>query len=181
MADYSKFFHPWHLLSPGEKAPEIVNSVIEITKGSKTKYELDKKTGFLRLDRILASDLCYPFHYGYIPQTYFEDNDPLDILILCSEQLLPLSIVETRVIGAVEMIDSGEQDDKIIGVAANDPFMQKIQSLDDLDPATLDSIRHFFEEYKKPENKKVEIKNFLDKETTYKIISKSIDLYNKTF
>ncbi|OGB83743.1 inorganic pyrophosphatase [candidate division TM6 bacterium RIFCSPHIGHO2_12_FULL_32_22] len=181
MADYSKFFHPWHSISTGEAAPKIVNSIIEITKGSKAKYELEKQTGFLRLDRILASDLCYPFHYGFLPKTYCADNDPLDILILCSEQLLPLSIVEARVLGAIEMIDNGEQDDKIIGVAAYDPFMQKIQNLEDIDKATLASIRHFFEEYKKPEGKLVEIKKFLDKSTAQSLISKGMELYKKTF
>jgi inorganic pyrophosphatase len=181
VADYSKFFHPWHSISTGENSPQIVNAIIEITKGSKTKYELDKKTGFLRLDRILASELCYPFHYGYIPQTYFEDNDPLDVLILCTEQLLPLSIVEVRVLGSIELIDNGEQDDKIIGVASNDPFMQKIKNLQDIDPTILESIKHFFEEYKKPEGKVVQVKKFLDQDATYKIISKSIELYKKNF
>ena len=181
MAKYSQFFHPWHSLSTGENAPEIVNAIIEITRGSKAKYELEKTTGFLKLDRILASDLCYPFHYGYIPQTYYEDNDPLDILILCSEALLPLSIVEVKVLGAVEMIDSGIRDDKIIGVAATDPFMKHINSLENIDQATLNSIKHFFEEYKKPEGKVVEIKKFFNKEEAQKIVSESVELYKKTF
>lgn len=174
-------FHPWHSWSSGKEAPKFINAVIEIQTGSKAKYELDKETGFLRLDRILASNLSYPFHYGFIPQTYCEDNDPLDVLVVCSEALLPLSIVETRVIGAVEMIDAGERDDKIIGVAKNDPFMKNIKSLNDLPKATLDQIKHFFEEYKKPEGKQVIINKFLNQEDACELIDQSIELYKKNF
>lgn len=176
-----RFFHPWHSLEVGKKAPTHVNSIIEIQQGSKAKYELDKLTGFLRLDRILSSDLRYPFHYGYIPQTYCPDNDPLDILIVCSETLLPLSIVEATVLGAVKMLDGGEQDDKIIAVATHDPAMKHIKNLSDFNQETLKTIRYFFEHYKKPEDKEVIIEQFLDKDEAEKIVEKSIELYKKTF
>lgn len=171
------FFHPWHSLSHGENAPETVTSIIEITQGSKLKYELDKKSGFLRLDRILATELHYPFHYGFIPQTYCEDKDPLDVLIICSEKLVPMSIVEVKVLGAVEMIDQGEKDDKIIAVIPSDPILKKYNDLKDISEDVLNSIKHFFEEYKKPEGKFVEIKGFLDKEDAKKLVKSAIDLY----
>ena len=176
-----RFFHPWHSLSVGSNAPVTVQSIIEIQQGSKAKYELDKPTGFLRLDRILSSHLRYPFHYGFIPQTYCPDDDPLDILLLCSEELVPLSIVEATVLGAVKMIDGGEQDDKIIAVATHDPAMKKIKNLHDLNSETLENIRHFFENYKKPEGKEVVIEQFLEKDEAQKIVEKSIELYKKTF
>jgi len=174
-----RFFHPWHSLPVGNNAPHAVNSVIEIPQGSRTKYELDKQTGFLRLDRVLASLLSYPFHYGFIPQTYCEDKDPLDIIILCSEPLIPLSIVEVTVLGAVEMVDQGEQDDKIIGVATHDPFMKHKEKLADINPEILSAIQHFFEEYKKPEGKSVVIKKFLEKHEATALITKSIELYRQ--
>lgn len=176
-----RFFHPWHSLDVGPEAPAQVNSIIEIQQGSKAKYELDKLTGFLRLDRILSSDLRYPFHYGYIPQTYCPDNDPLDILIICSEKLHPLSIVEATVLGAVEMIDGGEQDDKIIAVASHDPAMKHVKSLNDLNEETLTTIRYFFEHYKKPEGKHVIIEKFLDIKEAQQVVKNSIQLYTKTF
>lgn len=176
-----RFFHPWHSLSVGEHAPKTVQSIIEIQQGSKTKYELDKPTGFLRLDRILGSHLHYPFHYGYIPQTYCPDDDPLDILIICTEKLLPLSIVEATVLGAVKMIDGGQQDDKIIAVVTHDPAMKNKKELNDLNSQTLETIRHFFENYKKPEKKEVIIEKFLEKDEAQEIVEKSIELYNETF
>ncbi|MGE0206704.1 MAG: inorganic diphosphatase [Candidatus Babeliales bacterium] len=176
-----RFFHPWHSLSVGENAPETVQSIIEIQQGSKAKYELDKPTGFLRLDRILSSHLHYPFHYGYIPQTYCPDEDPLDILIVCTEKLLPLSIVEATVLGAVKMIDGGKQDDKIIAVATHDPAMKQKKELTDLNEQILETIKHFFENYKKPEGKEVIIEKFLSKKEAQNIVNESIALYNSTF
>ena len=175
------YYHPWHTMPYGENAPAQVNAIIEITQGSKAKYELDKQTGLLRLDRILSSHLRYPFHYGFIPQTYCSDNDPLDILILCSEELVPLSIVEATVLGSLHMIDNGEQDDKIIAVAANDPTMKHIKTLDDLGPDAVNNIRTFFQEYKKPEGKVVTVEAVIDKGETEKLITQSIALYKKHF
>lgn len=176
-----KFYHPWHSLSAGENVPETVHGIIEITQGSKAKYELDKQTGFLRLDRVLAANLRYPFHYGFIPRTYCDDNDPLDILILCSEPLLPLSIVEATVLGAVKMIDNGEQDDKIISVATHDPFSKIYKELTDIPPVTLSAIKSFFEEYKVPENKMVTVERFLNRNEAYTLIENALDAYKKTF
>ncbi|MEX0940768.1 MAG: inorganic diphosphatase [Candidatus Babeliales bacterium] len=178
---HDRFFHPWHSLPIGPEAPNKVQSIIEIQQGSKAKYELDKLTGFLRLDRILASNLSYPFHYGFIPQTYCPDNDPLDILILCSEALLPLSIVEATVLGAIKMLDGGQQDDKIIAVASNDPFMKGKKELSDINPETLNTIQNFFENYKKPEGKTVIIQDIMNREDALNIVKDSVKLYQKQF
>src|SRR5689334_13245376 len=113
-------FNPWHSVSVGKKAPETVNGIIEIPKGSRAKYELDKESGLLKLDRVLYSSVFYPANYGFIPQTYCDDNDPLDILILSQVEIVPLCIVPARVVGVMRMIDGGEADDKIIAVAAGD-------------------------------------------------------------
>jgi inorganic pyrophosphatase len=176
-----RFFHPWHSLPIGENAPERVQSIIEIQQGSKAKYELDKLTGFLRLDRVLASNLSYPFHYGFIPQTYGQDNDPLDILILCMENLLPLSIVEATILGGIKMIDDKHQDDKIIAVATYDPFMNHKKELADINPEVLNTIKQFFQEYKKPENKEVEVQGFMQRSEALECIQKSIERYKKAF
>lgn len=178
---FDRFFHPWHSISPGDDAPNQVNGIIEIQQGSKAKYELDKKTGCLRLDRILSSHLCYPFHYGFIPQTYCQDSDPLDILILCAEQLTPMSIVQATVLGVIKMVDGGEQDDKIIAIASNDPLMKHITNLDELCQTVVQSIVYFFQEYKKPEGKVVVIESVESREVARKIIMQAIDLYAHTF
>lgn len=171
--------HPWHALSVGKGAPETVNTVIEITKGSKAKYELDKKTGLLRLDRILRTHLAYPFHYGFIPQTYCDDNDPLDAVIICSEPLVPLTIVEATPIGALHMIDAGQQDDKIIAVATHDHVVHGIRSLEELPGELLVIIKEFFENYKKLEEKQVIVERFLDKQEAFLLINDSTDLYRR--
>ncbi len=173
--------HPWHLISSGEDTPKQVTTIIEIPQGSKAKYELDKTTGLLRLDRILQTDLTYPAHYGFIPQTLSDDNDPLDAIIICSQELFPLSIVEIRVLGALHIIDGGEQDDKIIGVAAHDPLYKEITSLESIPSALLKSIIHFFKNYKEKERKKVIVKEVLSQETAQSIITKSIEHYRQTF
>lgn len=171
--------HPWHLLSPGKNAPKTINTVIEITKGSKAKYELDKETGLLRLDRVLLTHLTYPFHYGFIPQTYCDDNDPLDAVIICSEPLVPLSIVEANPIGALHMIDGGQQDDKIIAVATHDHVVNKITSLEELPADLLETIKVFFETYKKLEEKQVIVERFFNKQEAYNLITASINDYKQ--
>lgn len=176
-----QFFHPWHAIASGNQAPHIVQAIIEISQGSKAKYELDKTTGLLRLDRILASNLSYPFHYGFIPQTFCQDDDPLDIVIICSEALLPLSIVEATVLGGIEMLDSGQQDDKIIAVAAHDPFMKNKHDLQDLNPEILNAIQHFFINYKNGEQKTVEVKRFLSKDESHALIQDGMGYYKKKF
>lgn len=171
--------NPWHKVEPGNEAPQIVNSIIEIPKGSKAKYELDKKSGLIRLDRVLFSAVHYPANYGFIPQTFCEDNDPLDILVICSIDVDPLCIIETKVLGVMHMVDDEMKDDKIIGVAKNDIALNYINELSELPPHTMVELQRFFEDYKKLENKHVTVKNFLGKKEAYKIINDSRDMYIK--
>src|SRR5688500_394674 len=124
--------HPWHGASFGEKVPESVNALIEIPQGSRTKYEIDKVTGLLKLDRVIYSSFHYPVKYGFIPQTLGEDGDPLDILVLCSQTIQPLCLVEATIIGNMQMIDSGEKDDKIIAVATKDPSVNHISTIEEM-------------------------------------------------
>ncbi len=173
--------HPWHEVSSGEHTPVSVNTIIEITKGSKAKYELDKESGLLRLDRVLLTHLTYPVHYGFIPQTYCADNDPLDVIVICSEHLLPLSIVEATIIGAMHMIDGGQRDDKIIAVATHDHAVNTITNLDELPIDLLETIRQFFENYKKLEEKKVIIEKFFNKQEAQNLIIEALELYKKEF
>jgi len=171
--------NPWHQVNPGSEAPQVVNSIIEIPKGSKAKYELDKNSGLIKLDRVLFSAVHYPANYGFIPQTYCEDNDPLDILVICSIDVDPLCIIETRVLGVMHMVDEQMKDDKIIGVAKNDIALNYINDLSELPPHTMVELQRFFEDYKKLENKQVTVKNFLGKQEAYKIINDSLELYDK--
>ena len=173
--------HPWHGAPYGEHAPQKVNALIEIPKGSRSKYEVDKATGLLRLDRVIYSSFHYPINYGFIPQTLGQDNDPLDILVLCSQSIQPLCLVEADIIGNMQMIDSGQVDDKIIAVAAKDPSVNHYRKIDDLPQHFLLELRNFFEQYKVLENKKVEIDNFQDKDTACKIITESIEFYKATY
>jgi inorganic pyrophosphatase len=171
--------NPWHLVSPGNNFPEFVNSIIEIPKGSKAKYELDKSSGLLKLDRVLFSAVHYPANYGFIPQTYCEDNDPLDILVICSIDVDPLCIIETKVLGVMHMVDEDMKDDKIIGVAKNDIALNYINELTELPPHTMVELQRFFEDYKQLENKQVIVKNFLGKKEAFEIINESLSLYIK--
>ena len=173
--------HPWHGAHYGEKAPIVVNALIEIPQGSRSKYEVDKYTGLLRLDRVIYSSFHYPINYGFIPQTLAKDNDPLDILVICSQSIQSLCLVEANVIGNMQMIDNGIPDDKIIAVAAKDPSVNHITKMEELPQHFLLELRNFFEQYKVLENKKVEIDNFQDKSTAHKIIKEAIDFYKKTF
>jgi inorganic pyrophosphatase len=173
--------HPWHGVNSGESAPERVNALIEIPQGSRSKYEVDKETGLLKLDRVIYSSFQYPINYGFIPQTLGQDGDPLDILVLCSQSIQSLCLVEANVIGNMQMIDSGAVDDKIIAVAAKDPSVNHISGVDQLPHHFLLELRNFFEQYKVLENKKVEIDNFQDKATAFRIISEAISFYREQF
>ena len=173
--------HPWHQVSPGEDTPESVNAIIEIPKGSKAKYEIDKASGLIKLDRVLFSSVMYPANYGFIPQTYCDDKDPLDILVLCSVDVYPMSIIEAKVIGVMHMIDNGEQDDKIIAVAKNDMSVNYINDLSELPPHTMKEIVRFFQDYKALERKNVTIEQLLGRSYAYKVIQESLDLYQKEF
>ena len=167
----------WHDLPKNEVTPEKFTAVIEIPKGSSCKYELDKKTGMLRLDRILYTATHYPANYGFIPRTYADDGDPLDVLVLCSEPIFPMTLVEVYPIGAMRMIDGGKQDDKIIALPFSDPTYRDIKSIDELPPHIFDEIMHFFTVYKQLENKQTAVKEFFDCKDAVEIISQAIDDY----
>ncbi|QEM05461.1 inorganic diphosphatase [Mucilaginibacter sp. P25] len=173
--------HPWHQVSPGDNIPEIVNAIIEIPKGSKAKYEIDKESGLLKLDRVLFSSVMYPANYGFIPQTYCDDKDPLDILVLCSIDVFPMSIIEAKVVGVMHMVDNGEQDDKIIAVAKNDMSVNYINDLNELPPHAMTEIVRFFKDYKKLEGKNVTIEHLLGVRYAHKVITESLELYKSTF
>jgi inorganic pyrophosphatase len=173
--------HPWHNVSPGENLPETVNAIIEIPKGSKAKYEIDKDSRLIKLDRVLFSSVMYPANYGFIPQTYCDDNDPLDILVLCSVDVYPMTIIEAKVIGVMHMVDNGEQDDKIIAVAKNDMSVNYINDLHELPPHAMKEIVKFFQDYKALEEKKVTIEHLLGVRYAHKVIQESIELYDKKF
>lgn len=171
--------NPWHSVNPGKKVPEIVNTIIEIPKGSKGKYELDKESGLLKLDRVLYSSVHYPANYGFIPRTYCDDKDPLDILVICSIDVDPLCIIESKVIGVMRMVDDDEEDDKIIAVAEKDMAVNYINDISELPPHTIVELKRFFEDYKKLEHKHVVVEEFLDKKEAYRIINQAVDLYEK--
>jgi inorganic pyrophosphatase len=173
--------HPWHGVDPGEHAPRIVNGVLEIPKGARAKYEIDKPSGLLRMDRVIHSSFHYPVNYGFIPQTLGDDKDPLDILVLSSVSVQPLCLVEARVIGVMQMVDSGDADDKIIAVANTDPSVNYINNIEEMPRHFFNELRHFFEEYKKLENKTVVVEEFQDKATALKIISDALALYKETY
>jgi len=173
--------HPWHGASYGASAPSVVNGLVEIPQGSRTKYEIDKTTGLLKLDRVIHSSFHYPVNYGFIPQTLGHDGDPLDILVLCSQSIQPLCLVEANVIGNMQMIDSGEQDDKIIAVASKDPSVNYITNINELPKHFFNELKNYFEQYKVLENKEVQIKEFQDREIAYKVITEAIELYKQKF
>lgn len=174
-------FNPWHHVSYGHHTPEFVRAIIEIPKGSKCKYELDKDSGLLMLDRVLYSSVHYPANYGFIPQTYCDDKDPLDILVICSEDVVPMCIIEAKVIGVMQMIDSNERDDKIIAVAKNDMAVNYINDIEQLPPHVLVEMRRFFEDYKKAEQKEVIVEAFYNKKYACEIIDEAIKMYRDTF
>ncbi|KAG6434070.1 hypothetical protein SASPL_105691 [Salvia splendens] len=169
--------HPWHDLEIGPGAPIIFNCVVEISKGSKVKYELDKKTGLIKVDRVLYSSVVYPHNYGFIPRTLCEDDDPLDVLVIMQEPVIPGCFLRAKAIGLMPMIDQGEKDDKIIAVCADDPEYQHCTDISELPPHRLAEIRRFFEDYKKNENKDVAVDDFLPATGAYEAVQSSMDLY----
>ncbi|MEZ2444132.1 inorganic pyrophosphatase [Chitinophaga sp. W3I9] len=173
--------NPWHSVSPGSEVPNVVNAIIEIPKGCRAKYELDKESGLLKLDRVLYSSVYYPANYGFIPQSYCDDHDPLDILVISQIECVPMCIIDAKIIGVMQMIDGGEADDKIIAVAANDMSVNYINDITELPPHFIDEMRHFFEEYKKLEKKTVVVEEFQNKEKAKQIILQSFEDYKKIF
>jgi inorganic pyrophosphatase len=176
------YFNPWHHVNrtPLDESG-IIDGIIEIPRGTKAKYELDKASGMLRLDRVLSSSMYYPANYGFIPQTYCGDRDPLDILVISQVKIETMCVVESKVIGVMQMLDGGEADDKIIAVCAGDPSIRHINDISELPPHTLAELRNFFEDYKKLENKTVVIDNFLGREDALRIVKESYEFYDETF
>ena len=167
----------WHDIAPEAITPDRFTAVIEIPKGSSCKYELDKKTGLLRLDRVLYTATHYPANYGFIPRTYADDGDPLDVLVLCSEQIFPMTLVEVYPIGAMRMIDGGKLDDKIIAIPLSDPTYRDIRSIDELPRHIFDEIMHFFTVYKQLEHKQTAVKELYDSKDATAIVRQAIADY----
>jgi inorganic pyrophosphatase len=171
--------HPWHDVTPGENLPSEFSALVEIPMGSSVKYELDKKTGLLRLDRVLYSAVYYPANYGFIPQTYAEDDDPLDVMVLCQEVLAPLTLVNSRVIGLMTMIDGGKKDHKVLAVAVDDPEFNSFRDAAELPPHRLMMLRRFFQDYKLLEGKSVEVDEIQPAATALPIIEESLQRYSQ--
>ena len=149
--------HPWHDVTPGDKLPQEFYGIVEIPFGSSVKYELDKASGLIKLDRVLYSAVYYPANYGFIPQTLAEDDDPLDVLVLCQETVVPLTLIHARTIGLMTMIDTGKKDHKIIAVATQDPEFSSYREAGEMPPHRLLMLRRFFQDYKQLEGKEVEV------------------------
>jgi inorganic pyrophosphatase len=171
----------WHDIDPKLITPEDFSALVEISKGSNCKYELDKGTGLLRLDRVLYTSTHYPANYGFIPRTYADDGDPLDVLIIGTEAILPMTLVQVYPIGVMRMIDGGKLDDKIIAIAMSDPNYNNIKNIDELPSHIFDEIMHFFTVYKQLENKQTAVRELFGPEEAKKIIQDSIDSYIESF
>ena len=173
--------NPWHDFNDERINPQRFIAVIEIPKGSKNKYELDKESGLLRLDRILYTSTHYPANYGFIPRTLSEDGDPLDVLVLCQEKLEPLSIIECYPIGMITMIDENEADEKIVAIPVNDPFLNGYGDISELPQHQFNEIKHFFEVYKFLENKETRVDNTVGKQEAIDTIEKCKISYNEYY
>lgn len=169
----------WHEIEAGEK--DSMNVIIEIPKGSKNKYEIDKKTGLIALDRALHTAQDYPFDYGFVPQTLWEDGDPLDVVVLTTYPLMPGILVRVRPVAVMNMVDGGESDAKVIGVPEEDPRFDDVKNLKDLNKHTLKEIEHFFLTYKQLQKKTVEINGTDDAEDAMKAFEKAVTLYKEKF
>jgi inorganic pyrophosphatase len=173
--------HPWHEVRIGTNPPEHLNAIIEIPRGSRAKYEIDKESGLIKLDRVIYASMYYPLNYGFIPQTLGEDHDPLDIVVLTQVSVVPRCLIPSKVIGVMRMIDRGEADDKIIAVAEQDASVSHIRDVSELPEFFRIELKHFFENYKTLENKKVVVDEFLGKDHAYPIIERSIQYYKDNF
>jgi len=171
--------HAWHDISPGENLPQEFQAVIEIPAGSTVKYELDKQSGLIKLDRVLYSAVYYPANYGFIPQTLAEDDDPLDVLVFCQEAVVPLTLIQARAIGLMTMIDSGKKDHKIIAVAAQDPEYNTYKEASEMPEHRLTMLRRFFLDYKQLEGKAVEVDEFMAASAAFPIIEDALHRYSQ--
>ena len=171
--------HPWHDVTPGDKLPNEFDCVIEIPFGSSVKYELDKQSGLIKLDRVLYSAVYYPANYGFIPQTLAEDDDPLDVLVLCQEAVVPLTLIHARAIGLMTMIDSGKRDHKIVSVATQDPEFNSYREAAEMPEHRLAMLRRFFLDYKQLEGKVVEVDAIAPAEQAYPVIEDALARYSK--
>ncbi len=173
--------NPWHDVPPGPRVPQEFDTIIEIPAGSSVKYELDKSCGYIRLDRVLYSAVYYPANYGFIPQTLAEDGDPLDVLVLCQEAVVPLTIIHARAIGLMTMIDAGKKDHKIIAVATEDPEYNSYHEAAEMPTHRLLMLRRFFQDYKQLEGKAVEVDEIEPAEKAYPIIEDAIRQYRAEY
>lgn len=171
----------WHDINPKRISAEDFIAVIEIPKGGKNKYEMDKETGLLRLDRVLYTSTHYPANYGFIPRTYSADNDPLDVLVLCQESIVPMTLVRCYPIGVIKMIDNDEVDEKIIAIPFNDPSMNMYKDISELPMHTFDEIRHFFKVYKSLEGKETDVSDVFGAGDAMDIIRASIASYKDNY
>ena len=171
----------WHDISPKRITPEEFVCVVEISKGSTKKYELDKETGLIMLDRILHTSTHYPANYGFIPRTYGDDNDPLDVLLLCSEAIEPMALVRAYPIGVISMIDNGRNDEKIIAIPFSDPTYNQYTDIDQLPRHIFEEMRHFFSVYKNLENKTTAVNEVSGRAAAIEIIKAAIDSYIENF
>jgi inorganic pyrophosphatase len=171
--------HPWHDVTPGGKLPQEFNAIVEIPFGSSVKYELDKTSGLIKLDRVLYSAVYYPANYGFIPQTLAEDDDPLDVLVLCQETVVPLTMIYARAIGLMTMIDSGKKDHKIIAVATKDPEFNSYAEAEEMPQHRLLMLRRFFQDYKQLEGKAVEVDQIRPAAEAYPIIRDALHRYSE--
>ena len=172
--------HPWHDIDVGPDAPEVFNSIIEIPQGCKVKYELDKESGLLRVDRILYSSVVYPANYGFIPRSYADDGDPLDVLVLVQGAVNPLSILRARPIGLMSMLDDNEEDAKIICVHVDDPAFNDYWHIKELPDHRLRELRRFFQDYKALEDKSVRVQDFFGPDRAKNVVTKSEENYQGT-
>jgi inorganic pyrophosphatase len=173
--------HAWHDIPVGPDAPDEFNVVIEVSKGSKVKYELDKETGLLQVDRILYSSMVYPENYGFVPRTLAADGDPLDVLVLMQTPVLPMSILKVRPVGYLPMTDDGEEDDNLVCVHVEDPQYTHIAQLPDFGAHRIDEIQQFFREYKNLEGKEVEVGDADGPQRAVEAVKKGMSLYDKKF
>lgn len=169
----------WHDIAPERIKKEDFMCYIEIQKGSKSKYELDKETGVLKLDRVLYTSTVYPASYGFIPRTLADDGDPLDVLVLCSEPILPATLVQCHPIGVINMIDDGKMDEKIIAIPFREPTYNIYSDISQLPRHIFDEIRHFFQVYKVLEHKTTSVRELMDRESAVQIVQKCIDNYDR--